>query len=814
MADFLVLVNSTTRRVISGGRAGLVAGSGEEIISVNPSGFTAEYNLTDHTVVTDGTIALKPKVEPEAVLPASGSWVSKQDNIIGLSGDIPDIDGMDIKWWDDSTTTLIDKTSAGRLNDSVTTGTILDETADFLYIGAHSKYSKLIVKANGWTGGTLVASYWNGAWTSLSITDNTSGLAIDGDITFTSPLDWVIGATPAGLDSSLFYIRLAFSAITTGPDLDQIVPDLGNFQENGISIDNIHEKAQSLKIILANKTVNEGLTRDISATRDSSGNDYVWATQAQIVDYTVAGTIVEGEVFHIVINGVDFNFTAPATPTVTDITAGLVAAINPHSEVTATDLDPIVRITADDAGDPLNSMDVQYFDADVGISGTLTDITDEVMLDDSLATSDTIGQLFFSAGDYMYIGQESKFTDIDVIVASAAENAGDLIAQYWDGTDWTGVSGLVDGTWGGGGTNQAFHQNGRISFDLPSDWGTGAHLNIPGLDRSILYYVRLSTTGAAHAPAANFNLIDIVNESVTNYSSGTISADRTTKNINKISLKLRFETVSSRGLYDITLEITDDFHYICTPHVLVDETEVALLNSGAFEVKDFTKSRWTRIEPAESPGNDAKVLFTADPTAVQEGFKVLLSPREESVFSPTAPGTAVANEYFVGKSDDGVVQPAKITYTKAYLTARTAPAGSTCDIVIDNIDDTDPQTVSIADGSTFKADTIALAFTATQKLAIKFGTNIGSGTAAEDVSVVLTGEVERSTNEGLVSVDPDKYIINFSSTNPDEIESVTFATAPKTDTRIFFEYAIYNKSEAKPATMSGAALTRRTLGHC
>lgn len=819
MSDFLVLIDSTTGRVISAGRADLIADAGQKIVSVNPSGFTAGYSRTDHIVDTDGTITLNPKTDLDIVLPDSGNWISKQDNIIGISGDIPDISGMDVEWWDNSTTTLIDKTSAVRLDDSITTGTILDQTADLLYIGAHSKFSKLIVNvAIASTGGTLVAKYWNGAWVSLSITDGTSDLsdlAADRTITFTIPLDWAAGGTysSGSLDSSLFYISLEFSAITTGPDLDQIVPDLGNFQENGIVIDNVHEDSQGMEIVITNKTADSGLTREISTTRDGSSDDYTWVTQAQVVEYTPVNA-EEQEVTHIVINGTDFNFTTPAPPndTVEKIVDGLVAAISGGSEpVTATDETTLVKVTADTAGVPFNPMEVQFFDLYLGAPGVLVDFTDEVMLDDASVTT----QLFRTAGDFLYIGQRATFSAIDFIVELNAQGAEELIVEYWNGSTWTAVSSLVDGTYGSGST---MWDDGRVSFTLPSNWSTGTHINVEGLDRSILYFVRLSTVHTTTGPAVSLNLIDIVNEFMTNPyvpSPGSIVADRTTKDINKIELKLKFETRSSIGVYDITFDPAGDFlHQVCASSILADGTEVGVLYSGAFEVKDFTKSRWLREEPANSPANGSDTTFNLVENAIRDSFKVLLSPREESNFSAEAVGVAIANEYFVGKSTDGVAQPANITYLKAYLTARTAPVGSDCDVVIENIDDTTSATVSIADGTTFKSDTISLAFDETEKLAVKFGTNVGLSSTAQDISVVLVGDINRAIGEGLVYVDPEEYTINFSSTNPDEIESVTFTTAPKNGTRVFFDFAIYNSSEAKPATMSGALLTRRVAGHC
>jgi hypothetical protein len=818
VADFKVIIDSSTKRVIRGGFGILTAGSGEQLLNVNPTDFISKYEITDHKVASDGTITLNPRAELTATLPVSGDWISKQDRIIGISNGIPDIDDMDVEWWDNSASSLIDKTSSARLNDSATTGTILDQTADYLYIGAHSQYSKLIVDVEtGSTGGTLIASYWNGAWTSLTITDGTSNLSADGNITFTKPFDWEKGGTPAGgsLDSNLYYIRLNFTSITTGPDIDQIVPDLGNFQENGIVIENIHEHSENLKIILVNTSVagqDGDLTLDIDATRDGLSDEYEWRTQAQTIDFTPASPS-EGEVFHIYINGTDYNYTAPASPTVADITAGLTNAINPHQEVTATDVGPgtLVRVTSDWSGDPFNTIDAQYFDADLGDSGTLVDLTDAILRDDGFTTDDVWwgDRLRFDSGDWLYVGQERKFTDIDVKVLTAAANGGVLQMEYWTGEDWSTGTITSDGTYAGG---SSFNIDGRITFTLPSDWGYFAHSNIPGLDRSTLYYIRLKTTNPTSAPAAALDQLYIVNEEVTSQSTGSITSDFTTININRIDLKLKFETQSSVGTYDITFDSTDDiFHHICFTSVLVDTTVLGAIEKGAFEVKTFSKSKWLREEPSNSPANGTDTSFNLVKSAIREDFKVFSS--QQSIFSTTVSGIAIANEYFLGTASDGIILPSKVKFNKIYLTARTGPVGSACDIIIKNITDATSQTYSIADGTTFLASsTAAPLFDAGEKLAIQFGANIGTTTAASDITVVMTGMLD--TTIGLMYIDPNKYTINYDSTDKDKITGITFTIAPLKDSVIIFEFQEYDTSFAKEAITSNVTLTRRFRAFC
>ncbi len=93
-----------------------------------------------------------------------------------------------------------------------------------LYIGHTTKFEKvnvdLITASVGVT--TTTAEFWDGsAWSSLAITDGTSNLTVDGQITFTEPATWAI--SPGGLPTSRFFIRLIPDATPgTLPVIDQI----------------------------------------------------------------------------------------------------------------------------------------------------------------------------------------------------------------------------------------------------------------------------------------------------------------------------------------------------------------------------------------------------------------------------------------------------------------------------------------------------------------------------------------------------------------------------------------------------------------
>lgn len=141
---------------------------------------------------------------------------------------------QNIQIWDNSITTLLDKTSELSLNDD-TAITILDEKEDFLYLGEEQKFPRIITDFETFAAGTgnLISQYYNGsAFVALqNVTDETffdvDTWVQNGSIKYDVPANWAIGAesAQAGLDATLFYIRLASTTTpTTAPEIDQAAP--------------------------------------------------------------------------------------------------------------------------------------------------------------------------------------------------------------------------------------------------------------------------------------------------------------------------------------------------------------------------------------------------------------------------------------------------------------------------------------------------------------------------------------------------------------------------------------------------------------
>lgn len=94
---------------------------------------------------------------------------------------------------------------------------------DGLYIGAGVMFNNVYINfATPGTGVTGSWQYYNGAWVTLSATDNTSGLTQNGSVTFTVPSDWQ--ATTINGKTG-FYIRftLTSATITTAPQIYHVL---------------------------------------------------------------------------------------------------------------------------------------------------------------------------------------------------------------------------------------------------------------------------------------------------------------------------------------------------------------------------------------------------------------------------------------------------------------------------------------------------------------------------------------------------------------------------------------------------------------
>lgn len=85
-------------------------------------------------------------------------------------------------------------------------------------------------------------------------------------------------------------------------------------------------------------------------------------------------------------------------------------------------------------------------------------------------------------GDYAAIGFTSKFHEVTLTIGTIG--VGGVVAwEYWDGSAWTAISGVSDGT-------SDFGSSGDVTFVLPSDWSR----RTLSTDSDPLYYIRARVT--------------------------------------------------------------------------------------------------------------------------------------------------------------------------------------------------------------------------------------------------------------------------------------------------------------------------------
>ena len=103
-----------------------------------------------------------------------------------------------------------------------------------------------------------------------------------------------------------------------------------------------------------------------------------------------------------------------------------------------------------------------------------TDVTTEFGSD----ASDV--QIFAADDDYIYVGYDSTFEGIEVVLAIVSSDDILAVFEYWDGSAWTALT-VTDGTNG-------FIQDGDIEITVPVDW---AAVDVNGTSK---FYVRIQRT--------------------------------------------------------------------------------------------------------------------------------------------------------------------------------------------------------------------------------------------------------------------------------------------------------------------------------
>lgn len=142
----------------------------------------------------------------------------------------------------------------------------------------------------------------------------------------------------------------------------------------------------------------------------------------------------------------------------------------------------------------LSQIDIRIWD---NSASSLTDESATLQHED---TVNVFPAILDQAADYIYCGADAEFAEFlfSGFTYSTGSN-GAVVAEYYNGTSFTALSGVTDGTAVSGNT---MRQRGSITWTLPIDWAIGAD-SLPGLGGldSTMFYIRLKQT---NNPTAGF----------------------------------------------------------------------------------------------------------------------------------------------------------------------------------------------------------------------------------------------------------------------------------------------------------------------
>ncbi len=158
-------------------------------------------------------------------------------------------------------------------------------------------------------------------------------------------------------------------------------------------------------------------------------------------------------------------------------TGGGVAIIDEETNIYRRNTDYVTLNASGDGVDDTISWDTDIGKAVTDDGGTLTDET-------TAATNSTSDDMTLlpatpTVGDAYYFGNSAQFDTFDITISTAGSGSWTIVWEYYDGSSWSALSGISDGTNGftTGGTN-------TVTWDTPFDWSEET------IDGSELFWVR------------------------------------------------------------------------------------------------------------------------------------------------------------------------------------------------------------------------------------------------------------------------------------------------------------------------------------
>jgi len=389
----------------------------------------------------------------------------------------------------------------------------------YIYVGSESIFNIIDVDLDATikndTASVMTAEYYNGEWTSLTLTADgtTSGgktLSQDGQITFTHPADW---KTTSIDDNDIYWVRLK-------PDTD-IFPQTKVYQitikdpaqywsgqlivhdDSGVAddLDNLKDGDDTTSEIIDLQTVDwlyycasiryDELEVDVKVVNATASvlsgqyfNGHEWQAIAGLSDGTAAAGATfaqDGSITWTMPTNWQKNVIAGAgSNTVSYYTVRLAVSVNID---VATELYQIKNKNNDD--DNLSDPYALYA---IDTSNAVEYSTLPAIIDGDVNTRHSIT---LDTSTFLYVGSSSIFSEMYVDIATANDSATAMTGEYFNGSVWTAIT-LTDGTK----TTYTLDKDGTISWSPQNDW---SKLVIADME---LYWMRFT-------PSANYVFSEI-----------------------------------------------------------------------------------------------------------------------------------------------------------------------------------------------------------------------------------------------------------------------------------------------------------------
>jgi len=228
LQNTITALTGTANRIVEmGSYIYVLSTSGTDIVvnKIDPSDDTIVYSRT----FSGWTAPAGQTAEFGGYLyvPSAGGIFKELTTIVG---------DLTAVWYYDGTN-YTNNTTAAAVSGGTAFTLLADHTDDILYFGAATKFDGVYFDIGTAAGSALTMDleYWNGAWTDMAPaeTDGTTGLTVDGWITWTPPADWVaatsaatsMGGTPPD-NTSRYWVRVKTSTATpwTAPTANWLPP--------------------------------------------------------------------------------------------------------------------------------------------------------------------------------------------------------------------------------------------------------------------------------------------------------------------------------------------------------------------------------------------------------------------------------------------------------------------------------------------------------------------------------------------------------------------------------------------------------------